>query len=39
MPHKIPPQNCETRELKIKSDLKTYFEDDDIENYKANSFQ
>ena len=38
MPHKIPPHQCEKRELKIKSDLKTYFEDDDLRNLRANSF-
>ena len=25
MPHKIAPYKCEKRELKIKSDLKTWF--------------
>ena len=38
-PHKIPPHKCEKRELKINSDLKTYFEDDDLENLRPNSFQ
>jgi len=39
MPRKISPHKCEKRELKIKSDLKTYFEDDDLENLRENSFQ
>ena len=29
MPHKIPPYKCEKRELKIKSNLKAYFDDGD----------
>jgi len=37
MPHKIPPHKCEKRELKIKSDLKPYFEDDHLENLRPNS--
>jgi len=32
MPHKIPPHKSVKRKLKIKSDLKAYFEDDDIEH-------
>jgi len=38
-PHKIPPHKCEKRELKIKSDLKPYFEDDHLENLRTNSFR
>ena len=38
MPHKIPSHKCKKRELKIKSDLKPYFEDDHLENLVANSF-
>jgi len=38
MAHKIPPHKCEKRELKIKSDLEPYFEDDHLENLSANSF-
>jgi len=30
---------CEKRELKIKSDLKPYFEDDHAENLRENSFR
>ena len=39
VPHKIPPHKCEKRELKIKSDLKPYFEDDHLENLRTNSFR
>jgi len=38
-PHKSPPHKCEKRELKIKSHVKPYFEDDDIENLRANYFR
>ena len=38
-PHKILPHKCEKRELKIKSDLKPYFEDDHLENLRVNSFR
>jgi len=38
MAHKITPHKCEYTELKIKSDLKPYFEDDHHENLRANSF-
>jgi len=38
MPHKIPPHKCETRELKIKCDLKPYFKDDHLENLRENFF-
>ena len=37
--HKIPPDKGEKRELKTKSGLKTYFEDDHLQNLRANSFQ
>ena len=37
-PQEISPHKCEKRELKI-SDLKPYFEDDHLENLRANSFQ
>jgi len=33
------PHVCEKRELKIKSDLKPYFEDDHAENLRENSFR
>jgi len=39
MPYKIAPHKCKKRELKIKSDLKPYFDDDHLENLRANSFQ
>ena len=39
MPHNITPYKCERTELKIESDLKTHFKDDDLENYGENSFQ
>jgi len=39
MAHKIPPHKCEKKELKVKSDLKPYFEDDLLENLRENSFQ
>jgi len=39
VPHKISPHKCEKWELKIKSDLKPYFEDDHLENLRANSSQ
>jgi len=38
MAHKIPHHKSEKRELKVKSDLKPYFEDDDLENLRPNSF-
>jgi len=39
MPHKIPPLKREKRKFKIKSDPKPYFEDDHLENLRANSFR
>jgi len=39
MAHKIPRHKCEKRELKIKSDLKPYLEDDHLENLRENPFQ
>ena len=39
MPYRSPPHKCEKRELKIKSDLKPYFEDDQLENLRENSFR
>jgi len=39
MPHKISPHKCEKRELKIKSDLKPYFEDDHLDNLRGSSFR
>jgi len=39
MPHKIPPHKCEKGELKVKSNLKPYFEDDHLDNMRENSFQ
>jgi len=39
MSHMIPPHKCEKGELKIKSDLKPYFEDDHLDNLRENSFQ
>jgi len=39
MAHKISPHKCENRELKIKSDLKPYFEDDHLENLRPTSFR
>jgi len=39
VPHKIPPHKCEKRELKIKSDLKPYFEEDHLENLRVNSLR
>ena len=39
MAHKIPPYKCEKGEPKKKGDLKPYFEDDHLENSRANSFR
>ena len=39
IPHMIPPHKCEMIDLKIKSDLKPYFECDHVENLWENSFQ
>ena len=39
MPHQFPAQKLEAREPNIKNDLKLYFEDDHLENLKANSLQ
>jgi len=39
MPHKIPPHKCEKRELKIKSDLRPYIEDDHVDTLRENSFE
>jgi len=39
MPQKIPPHKCQKREPNIKSDLKPYFEDDHLENLRANCFR
>ena len=38
-PHKLAPKKLEATEPNIKNDLKQYFEDDHLENLKANSLQ